>query len=159
MEKLEFGFKCKDIITGTEGILNARVSFITGCDRVELIVEEGKKKWFDVPTITIVDEGVSKELKETGQCNQYNDVKEALYDFGVVVEDIITGFKGKIVSKSISVSGDIAYGVSQEFNNMNRSNDAIWFDEGRLEVKNEKKAEIKKGSRRVGGAVPDLKYM
>jgi hypothetical protein len=34
MEKLEFGYKCKDIVTGEEGTLKTRAIFITGCDRV-----------------------------------------------------------------------------------------------------------------------------
>ena len=38
-----------------------------------------------------------------------------------------------------------------------RSNDASWFDEGRIEIIDTKKDEIKTDGKRTGGAVPSLK--
>lgn len=156
MEKLEFGYKCKDIVTGFEGILKSRAMFITGCDRVE-VVKDSEEKWLDVPVTKIVDEGVYKELQETGQCNTYDDINEALYDFGILVKDKITGYEGKIIAKSISISGDISYGLSPKFEKDSRNNDAIWFDEGRIEIVDVKKDEIATNEKRTGGAVPNLK--
>lgn len=157
MKKLEFGYNCKDIVTGIEGILKTRAVFITGCDRVELVVKDGEGQWFDVPTIKTLDEGVFEDLQETGQCNMYDDINEALYKFGVLAKDKITCFEGKIIGKSISISGDISYGLSPRFAKESQNNDATWFDESRIEIIDAKKDEIKTNEKRVGGAVPNLK--
>lgn len=155
MNKLEFGYKCKDIVTGFEGILKTRGIFITGCDRVEL-VNEKESLWADVPTIKILDNGVFEELKNTNMCNMYDDINESLFEFGVLAKDKITDFQGIIVAKSISISGDISYGLSPKFDKSNKENDATWFDEGRIEVIDTKKEELN-ASKRTGGAVPNLK--
>lgn len=157
MKKLEFGYKCKDIVTGIEGILKTRAVFITGCDRVEFVKENGEGYWSDVPIIKVVDEGVYKEIEETGQCNKYDDIDEALYDFGVLAKDKITGFVGKIIAKSISIAGDISYGLSPEFKREAKENDAVWYDESRLEIIDINKDEIKTNEKRIGGAVPNIK--
>lgn len=158
MEKLEFGYKCKDIVTGFEGILKTRGVFITGCDRVELINgnKEENKLWIDVPVIKIVGQGIYEELKDT-ENNKYDDIEEALYDFGILVKDKITGFEGTIIGKSISISGDISYGITPKFEKNSKNNDAIWYDEGRIEVIENKKEEINNNTKRTGGAVPSLK--
>jgi hypothetical protein len=87
----------------------------------------------------------------------YEDINEALYDFGVLAKDTITGYEGKIIGKSISISGDISYGLSPKFAKESKNNDATWFDEGRLEIIDTKKDEIKTNEKRTGGAVPNLK--
>lgn len=156
MKKLEFGYKCKDIITGFEGTLKTRGVFITGCDRIELINND-KSEWFDIPTVKVLDSGVFEELQETGQCNMYSDINEALYDFGVLAKDTITGYEGRIVAKSIGIAGDISYGLSPKFAKDNRNNDAVWFDEGRIKVIDENREKVTTNSKRVGGAVPNLK--
>ena len=156
MKKLEFGYNCKDIVTGFEGILKGRAKFITGCDRVELI--SGKEsEWVDAPTLKFLDEGVYKELEENSSCNKYNDIDQALYEFGMLAKDKITNFQGKIITISISITGDISYGLSPEFAKESRNNDATWFDEGRIEIIDTKKDEIKTEGKRTGGAVPNLK--
>jgi hypothetical protein len=156
MKKLEFGYNCKDIVTGFEGILKGRAKFITGCDRVELI--NGKEsEWVDAPTLKFLDEGVYKELQENNDCNKYDDINEALYEFGMLAKDKITNFQGKIITISISISGDISYGLSPEFSKESRNNDATWFDEGRIEIIDTKKDEIKIDGKRTGGAVPTLR--
>ena len=158
MEKLEFGYKCKDIVTGFEGILKTRGMFITGCDRVEIVDGSGEAKWFDVPTVKILDDGIFEELQENGRCNDYNDISEALYDFGVLAKDKITDFTGRVVGKAIGVSGDISYGLSPKFDKNSKENESVWFDEGRIEVIDEKKEEINTNTKRTGGAVPNIKY-
>jgi len=155
MKKLEFGYKCKDIVTGFEGILKSRGVFITGCDRVEL-VNASEEKWFDIPTLKIIDDGVYHDLQESG-CNNYDDINESLYDFGILAKDKITEYEGKIIAKSISITGDISYGLSPKFAKENSNNDGTWFDEGRLEIVSDKKDEIKVNEKRTGGAVPSLK--
>jgi len=159
MENLEFGYKCKDIITGFEGILKTRASFITACDRVELVNNnEIEGRWFDAPTIKILDEGIYKDLQEIKQCNLYNDIEEALYEFGVLAKDVITDYEGKIITKSIGISGDISYGLSPKYAKESNNNDGVMFDEGRIKVIDDKKDEIKTSEKRTGGVVPNFKF-
>jgi hypothetical protein len=156
--KLEFGYKCKDIVTGFEGILKTRGMFITGCDRVVLV--NGNKKddeqWFDTPIIKVIDEGVYKDLQKT-QSNKYDDIDNALYDFGIKVKDKITEFEGIIIGKAISISGDISYGISPKYDKNVKDNNAGWFDEERIIIVGTKKEKINTDKERPGGAVPSLK--
>lgn len=150
MNKIEFGYKYKDIITGFEGIVTDRAMYITGCDRVGLTNTDGEVKFFNDNIIKFVDEGVYYDLKKAG-CNKYNDLEEGLYDFGVLATDKISEYKGKIVAKQLGISGDISYALSQKYDNRNKDNDASWFDEGRIEVISDKKDEIKTDKKRTGG--------
>jgi hypothetical protein len=159
MEKIEFGFKCRDIITGFEGVIVERATFITGCDRVKMVrgSEEKDTKWFDVPTLEFIDDEVCKKLQNTG-CSKYDDLLEAKYDFGVTLEDKITKYKGAVIGKALSITGDINYGLSPTFDRSSKENDAKWHDESRLTVIIETpKSEINTTSKRSGGVTCDLK--
>jgi len=161
MDNLEFGYKCKDIITGFEGILKTRASFITGCDRVELVKTDENEtdgKWFDALTVKVLDEGIYKELQEIEECNMYNDIEEALYEFGVFAKDVITDYEGKIITKSIGITGDISYGLSPKYAKESHNNDGVMFDEGRLIIIDDKKDEVKISERRTGGVTPNFKF-
>ncbi len=157
--KLEFGMNCKDIITGFEGILNSRVAHITGCDRVALVNDKQEEKWFSTATVDIVDLGVSANLKKREGCNSFSDLDDANFDFGVSLRDCIGNYEGKAVAKSISVSGDISYGLSPKHDRDKKDNDGEWFDEGRLVINEAKeKTEVKTNNKRVGGvANPGLR--
>lgn len=62
MKKIELGMKCKDIITGFEGIAIAKTEWLTGCTRFGLqppVDKDGKVPeavWFDETAMTIVSE-------------------------------------------------------------------------------------------------------
>lgn len=157
-ETLEFGVKCRDIVTGFEGVVETRGVFITGCDRVKLThgIKDEEKHWFDVPTLEIIDREMCEKLK-TIECNRYSDIDEAIHSFGAHVKDKITGYEGVVVAKSISINGDICYCVSPTYDRTSKDNSGSWYDESRLVLIEDKKEEIVNASRRVGGAVPDLK--
>ncbi|WP_297419756.1 hypothetical protein [Clostridium sp.] len=142
MQKLEFGYNCKDIVTGITGILRSRMTYITGCDRIELVIKNGEGKWVDAPTIKILDYGIFKDLQGIEQCNTYGNIDKALYEFGVLAKDKITEYEGKIIGKSIGISGDISYGLSPKFSKESQNNEVVWFDEGRLEIVNENRDDL-----------------
>lgn len=58
--KIEFGDKARDIITGFQGIVTGKSSYITGCDRYCLnpgIDKDGKTQeslWFDENSIEVI---------------------------------------------------------------------------------------------------------
>jgi len=151
MKKLEFGYKCKDIITGFEGIITGKMIHITGCDRLGITNDKDEQKFFNEPTVRFIDEGIHKELYESVGCNEINDVYDAKFGFGVKAKDKINGYIGTIIVKWIGVTGDISYAITPEFNPLNRSNDAEWVDEGRIEVIESKKPDIKVNEKRTGG--------
>lgn len=72
-KKIELGDKVKHIYSGFTGIAFARTTYLSGCDRIDVMPEVGKdgelKKihQFDEPELKIVKKGnVKKDKKETG---------------------------------------------------------------------------------------------
>ena len=156
--KIEFGYKYRDLITGFDGIVETRGMFFTGCDRVKLVsgLKDEDKQWFDVPSLEFVDEGIYDKLQSEA-CNRYDDIENAKFSFGDKVKDSVSGFEGVIIGIAISISGDINYGVCPKYDKNSKSNDAVWYDEGRLELIKEKEKEVKNDSKRTGGATCNLK--
>jgi hypothetical protein len=63
---LQLGVKAKDKITGHEGILTGRASYITGCDQylVQPPAKDGEFKngtWIDEGRLEVTGEGVTAE--------------------------------------------------------------------------------------------------
>jgi len=61
---IKLGQKAKDKITGFEGILYGKASYLTGCDQYCLVppIKDGEIKlsqWFDEGRIEIIGEGVT----------------------------------------------------------------------------------------------------
>lgn len=158
MDKFEFGYECRDVLTGNEGILKSRLICITGCYRVELFKDK-EGKWSDSPLVKIINKGVYDDLQELKNCNKFDDIEDAKYKFGSFVKDTITGFSGKIVAICLGVVGDISYAISPQYNcDVDReSNDAQWFDEGRIKLLQEQEEENTIVSNRSGGAVPNIR--
>jgi len=159
MSKIKFGAIYKDILTGFEGMAIERYKYITGCDTIRLKPEDDTKeaKNFTAEMLKFVDDGASKRLKLQNKGNSMEDIDKAIYDFGDKCEDKITGFKGKVVSMNIAITGDISYCISPKYSKKNTNNDGQWFDEGRLVLKNKSKDKIKTDKERVGGEVPKMK--
>jgi len=151
MKKLEFGHECKDIITGTKGYLVDRTMHITGCDNLAIATGDDKKKWFAPTTVRYLSDGIYKELREFGKINEFDDLSEALFEFGNLVKDSVTGQEGKVIAKSISISGDINYAITPEYKRDSKNNDSDWYDEGRLTLIKKEENSVKKNSKRVGG--------
>lgn len=63
---INLGQKAKDKITGFEGILIARATYLTGCDQYGITPKavDGKineTQWFDEGRIQVVGKGINKE--------------------------------------------------------------------------------------------------
>ena len=78
MENL--GKKAKDKITGYEGIITAKVSYLYGCDQYGInpgVDKDGKLKdiiYFDIGRIEITGEGVKpEEVKDKKPGCEYNE--------------------------------------------------------------------------------------
>ena len=76
LQRLPFGCKARDVITGIEGTVTAASCFITGCDQLSLtLVREGKvvHEWFDATRLERVGDtqvqlvsGKSTETQKPG---------------------------------------------------------------------------------------------
>lgn len=158
MKKLEFGYKVKDIVTGFEGILCERTIHITGCDNYCIASQEkDEKRYYSDTTVKYIDDGIIKELEEIGKANKFDDIENALYKFGQKVKDKVSGFTGIIIAINISITGDICYNVAPRFNLTSRENNGRWYDEGRLEIIEDKKINVNTDKKRVGGITPTMK--
>ena len=66
--QIDFGVEVKDIITGFQGVVTGRVSYITGCDQYLVqpkVDKEGKhiaSRWIDEPRLEIIESGRKVEL-------------------------------------------------------------------------------------------------
>ena len=66
---LDFGIEVKDIVTGFQGFVTGKCSYITGCDQylvqpeVDKDGKEVKSKWLDEPRLKIVPNGKKIELE------------------------------------------------------------------------------------------------
>ena len=64
--KIKMGCKARDIVTGFEGIVTSKTSYITGCSQYYLVSqsEDASKKaegtWVDEPRLKVID---SKKVK------------------------------------------------------------------------------------------------
>lgn len=70
IEEIKLGTKVKDIVTGFEGIVTARVKYLSGCIQycVETEIDKegkmAKSHYIDVGQLLIVDEGIRKSVEE-----------------------------------------------------------------------------------------------
>jgi len=83
MKKLEFGVIARDKVTGFTGMITAKTSYITGCDRYYLtpkVDKDGKcqeGKFFDEGTLEYAGHGLSLEDVITPEERDARDLKEA----------------------------------------------------------------------------------
>lgn len=90
-------------------------------------------------------------------CNNCGHADPSIYGHGHINQQYLdTPIQGKIVGIAISISGDISYALSPEFKGDTQDLEALWIDEGRIEVVSEEKVVVD-NSERKGGAVPSLK--
>lgn len=149
MKNIKLGCKAQNLVTGFEGVVTHRTTHITGCDRL-CLVNGDNEKWSDINTTKFLDHHIEDVIEERG-LNQFDDLDEALYDFGQIAVDKISGFKGTIIAKCIGITGDISYGISPSFHRDSKNNDALWFDESRIEVSKRQAIEVNTNSKRTGG--------
>lgn len=61
MKQIQSGVKARDVVTGFEGIVTGKASYLTGCDQYLLappVDESGSSrdgKWFDVNRLEVTD--------------------------------------------------------------------------------------------------------
>lgn len=150
MKKFEFGQRCKTLVVDYEGVLTGRHVVITGCDLLGITNDKDETKWFNEPMVKVIDDELVDEFENSG-CNKFGDLDNAKFEMGTKVRDKISEFEGKITSKVINITGDISYSITPKFDKKSKNNDAEWFDEGRLEMVEEKKGGKYYSEERKGG--------
>ena len=64
------------------------------------------------------------------------------FEMGVPAEDIITGFKGVIISRSQWLTGCNTYGLKPKIDKAGKVQDTQWFDENSIKVNSKKSVKI-----------------
>lgn len=139
MDIIAFGMLCRDILTGFEGYAISRYTWITGCDRYQLMSKKDietnnteETRSFDLGRLEVIDKiGLTEKM---AHMNKSTDIENAKFKFGDEVKDKLTKFKGVVGSICVSMNGDISVGLSQEYSNMAKDTSMWWFDEGRVEL-------------------------
>lgn len=62
-----------------------------------------------------------------------------MFDFGDKVENVVTGYSGKIVSYAVYCNGCVRYKVVRGLLKDKSEYDQIWLDEGQLKIKESSK--------------------
>jgi len=74
---------------------------------------------------------------------------------GSTVRDIVTGFKGTVVSEIKYLSGCLQYGVKAKVGKDGKVPDVEYIDVGQLEVIELEKKQIETSAEDPGGIMPD----
>ena len=137
-DKIEFGMLCRDVLTKSYGYAIERYTWLTGCDRYKLLMKdafdvgEDKCQTYDISRIEVLPvDDICDTLKHM---NKAGDVANCKFKFKDLVQDELTGFKGRIGCIGVAITGDISCGVYPEFSSIARDNGCVWYDEGRLKM-------------------------
>jgi hypothetical protein len=110
-EPVNIGDKAKDIVTGFQGIVVGKTSWLHGCDRLTLepdkLDDEGQPQrvqTFDDHRIEIVQRGVLKPCPP-----EPNSIK-----LGDKVRDKVNGFKGIATGMGVWLSGNVNFTIEPD---------------------------------------------
>jgi hypothetical protein len=129
------GIKARDIITGCEGIIVTRNDHISGCAHYGLAQPETEAgvipptEFFDEGRIEFVGKGVSDRVEDPDATFKY--------EAGLLAKDKITGFKGKIGVRGQTFNSADNYALIPDVDEKGKLQEAMFFDEGRLEILDE----------------------
>lgn len=118
----------KNILTGDEGIVISRGKFLYGCDKYGILVKKDEKdveKWICDSIVKITDDYNPYESKIDKE-----KLDEPLV-LGSEVEDKVTGFKGILTGREVSLFDCDSYQVTPKADK-NEYKDSMWLDVGRL---------------------------
>lgn len=141
LKELElFGKKCRDAVTGFEGVCVGMTEWMYGCRQYILQPESegGKKKnywsYFFEKQLDVIDAGVSER------------VEKPVYDepryFGKECRDKVTGAQGICIGRTVFLFNSTQYVIEIPSEDQSRESRLMWIDEGRVEVVKDSKKEV-----------------
>lgn len=135
------GKKCRDIVTGFEGICTGIIEHLYGCRQVKLETksEDGKDKtypaFFMEKQIQVVDNGIRDQV----EIPKYH---EPIY-FGKECRDKVTGIKGICVCRGIWLFNCDQYLLEIQPEDPSKEARLVWLDDGRIEAIEDPEKQIK----------------
>ena len=151
---IEIGDKVRDIITGYEGIVLAKTSWLYNSDRIAIQrqglvgdkIEEAI--WIDVsPRIQILEKGVFKNIVVNPEIHDFNELDE--------VEDTITGIRGIITGFTAWYSGCVRAVVTTR--NLDKDNNPVELHVSTKQLKLRTKSDKVLEAKNTGGPMRDPK--
>lgn len=106
-EAVQPGDLVRDLVTGYEGIVTVRTTWLHGCDRVGVVPNElhdgkpGDQECFDEHRVEVVE-------KQKVAMKAIDSAEVSRFGMGAQVRDTITGFEGIMVGLSIELGGIVA---------------------------------------------------
>ena len=132
MNELELlGKRCRDIVSGFEGICIGVVEWMYGCSQfvIQPKAENGMKKnysnFFFEKQLEILDDGVSEKIAVPGY-------REQIY-FGKECRDKVTGVVGMCIGRAIWLFNCDQYVLEIQPEDHAKDSRLLWLDDGRVE--------------------------
>lgn len=129
-QEIERGDLAKCIITGFEGIVMSRCSWLHNCDTVTIQPRElvsgapVESRCFDIPQVELVQKGVVKAA----------ELGPMTLDLGATVEDIASPFTGIVEAVSAYINGCYRVGVQAPTIEKGRPVETVWYPMGNLKL-------------------------
>ena len=141
MKELELlGKRCRDIVSGLEGICIGVVEWMYGCRQFVLQpkAEDGMKKTFSSfyfeKQLEVIDEGVTDKVEVPAYRPQEY--------FGKECRDKVTGVVGMCVGRAIWLFNCDQYVLEIQPEDQAKESRLLWLDDGRMETTEEQKSAI-----------------
>ena len=151
MNELELlGKRCRDIVSGFEGICIGVVEWMYGCSQfvIQPKAENGMKKnysnFFFEKQLEILDDGVSEKIAVP-------EYREQIY-FGKECRDKVTGVVGMCIGRAIWLFNCDQYVLEIQPEDHGKESRLVWLDDGRLEITEEQEKAIEPDA--VSGSRP-----
>ena len=153
MEDIKIGTYCKDVVTGVEGLVIAKIIWLFGCNKYILLSYDEKNS---KEIRTTIDEKRLKRIEPKSEefIIEENEGRQTDF-FGKLCCDKVSGYKGICIGRLINAFGSDQYCLTPQVNknNKKRGSDEV-FDEGRLTVireviKNEEVLSERKGGMEI----------
>lgn len=147
---VEIGSKVRDVVTGFQGVVLARTTWLYGCKRVlvaSMSLHEGKPQedvWLDVQRIEFVEQVMQPPAKASDAIS-----------LGAEVCDTISGYKGICVGRTETLAGQLEIGIEGSLKD-NKPPEVVWFNAERVEMQKSKAPPVVEGhGAQTGGPQSD----
>ena len=128
-----FGKKCRDIVSGFEGICDGVLEWMYGCRQYNLEARADEKESrkerhssFFEKQLEIVDEGISSRVEIPPE--------EPPRFFGKECRDKVTGLKGMCIGRMVWLFNTTQYIIEIRSKDDDKPTKLMWLDEGRVET-------------------------
>jgi hypothetical protein len=154
---ITLGSVVRDSITKFEGVAIRRIRWLYGCIHIAVQPTELKDgspvldELFDEQRIEVITAAGTND----GFAKLYERISDAETEnlMGSVMRDTITGFQGMAIGVAEYLNGMRRYAIQPQELRDGKLIDAVWFDEGRLELLEKKEPQVSKDSTATSGCV------